>query len=96
MRRRKLATGLNIKFADNSGFKNTKPYLNNFASRCYFRRDEISEINCLHWPAVFPDMNSIEHVSDMLEQAMVGRENQARSIQEIVLAAQEEWCNIPQ
>nr|CAH7740812.1 unnamed protein product [Callosobruchus chinensis] len=43
-----------------------------------------------------PDMNPIEHVWDYVSRAIFNRNNPPRSTQEIIVAATEEWDNIPQ
>nr|CAH7765408.1 unnamed protein product [Callosobruchus chinensis] len=43
-----------------------------------------------------PDMNPIEHVWDYVSRAIFNRNNPPRSTQELIVAASEEWDNIPQ
>nr|CAH7758446.1 unnamed protein product [Callosobruchus chinensis] len=43
-----------------------------------------------------PDMNPIEHVWDYVSRAILNRNNPPRSTQELIVAATEEWRNIPQ
>nr|CAH7726334.1 unnamed protein product [Callosobruchus chinensis] len=43
-----------------------------------------------------PDMNPIEHVWDYVSRAIFNRNNPPRSTQELIVAATEEWDNIPQ
>nr|CAH7751246.1 unnamed protein product [Callosobruchus chinensis] len=50
----------------------------------------------LEWPAMFPDMNPIEHVWNYVSRAIFNRNNPPRSTQELIVAATEEWENIPQ
>nr|CAH7733875.1 unnamed protein product [Callosobruchus chinensis] len=50
----------------------------------------------LEWPAMSPDMNLIEHVWDYVSRAIFNRNNPPRSTQELIVAATEEWDNIPQ
>nr|CAH7725405.1 unnamed protein product [Callosobruchus chinensis] len=47
----------------------------------------------LEWPAMSPDMNPIEHY---VSRAIFNRNNRPRSTQELIVAAAEEWDNIPQ
>nr|CAH7753054.1 unnamed protein product [Callosobruchus chinensis] len=48
------------------------------------------------WSAMSPDMNPIEHVWDYVSRAILNRNNPPRSTQELIVAATEEWDNIPQ
>ena len=57
---------------------------------------EEAEITRLDWPPLSPDMNPIEHVWDYLSRAINRRNNPPRNRQELILAAQEEWVNLPQ
>nr|CAH7719950.1 unnamed protein product [Callosobruchus chinensis] len=50
----------------------------------------------LEWPAMSPDMNPIEHVWNYVSRAIFNRNNHPRSTQELIVAATEEWDNIPQ
>nr|CAH7749560.1 unnamed protein product [Callosobruchus chinensis] len=50
----------------------------------------------LEWPALSPDMNPIEHVWDYVSRGIFNRNNPPRSTQELIVAATEEWDNIPQ
>nr|CAH7761922.1 unnamed protein product [Callosobruchus chinensis] len=50
----------------------------------------------LEWPAMSPDMNPIQHVWDYVSRAIFNRNNPPRSTQELIVAATEEWDNIPQ
>lgn len=53
-------------------------------------------INKMNWPACSPDLNPIEHVWDMLGRRVRDREVAPATINELRLAIQEEWQNIPQ
>nr|CAH7760557.1 unnamed protein product [Callosobruchus chinensis] len=57
---------------------------------------ENGNIARLEWPPMFPDMNPIEHVWDYVSRAIFNRNNPPRSTQELIVAATEEWDNIPQ
>nr|CAH7725600.1 unnamed protein product [Callosobruchus chinensis] len=50
----------------------------------------------LEWPAMSPGMNPIEHVWDYASRAIFNQNNPPRSKQELIVAATEEWDNIPQ
>lgn len=56
---------------------------------------EIEDIQRLPWPANSPDMNPIEHMWDFVGRAISNRINPPSTLQELTLAAQEEWNNIP-
>nr|CAH7764475.1 unnamed protein product [Callosobruchus chinensis] len=57
---------------------------------------ENGKIARLEWPAMSPDMNPIEHVWDYVSRAIFNRNNPPKSTQELIVAAIEEWDNIPQ
>nr|CAH7716028.1 unnamed protein product [Callosobruchus chinensis] len=57
---------------------------------------ENGNIARLEWQAMSPDMNPIEHVWDYVSRAILNRNNPPRSTQELIVAATEEWDNIPQ
>nr|CAH7758233.1 unnamed protein product [Callosobruchus chinensis] len=57
---------------------------------------ENGNIARLERPAMSPDMNPIEHVWDYVSRAIFNRNNPPRSTQELIVAATEEWVNIPQ
>nr|CAH7739947.1 unnamed protein product [Callosobruchus chinensis] len=57
---------------------------------------ENGNIARLEWPAIFIDMNSIEHVWDYVSRIIFNRNNPPRSTQELIVAATEEWDNISQ
>nr|CAH7714083.1 unnamed protein product [Callosobruchus chinensis] len=50
----------------------------------------------LEWPAMSPDISPIEHVWDYVSKAIFNRNSPPRSAQERIVAATEEWDNIPQ
>ncbi|GFY34436.1 transposable element Tcb2 transposase [Trichonephila clavipes] len=50
----------------------------------------------MDWPASFPDMNPIKHVSDSLGRQVAGRRPHPQSLQELERAILEEWDRIPQ
>lgn len=53
-------------------------------------------IERLDWPANSPDMNPIEHVWDYVQRRIHQRDNPPITLEELRIAAQEEWNNIPQ
>nr|CAH7716578.1 unnamed protein product [Callosobruchus chinensis] len=57
---------------------------------------ENGNIARLEWPAMSPDMNHREHVWDYVSRAIFNRNNPPRSTQELIVAATEEWDNMPQ
>nr|CAH7714068.1 unnamed protein product [Callosobruchus chinensis] len=57
---------------------------------------ENGNIARLEWPAMSPEMKPIEHVWDYVSRAIFNRNNPPRSKQELIVAATEEWDNIPQ
>nr|CAH7730495.1 unnamed protein product [Callosobruchus chinensis] len=57
---------------------------------------ENGNIARLESPAISPDMNPIEHVWDYVSRAIFNRNSPPRSTQELIVAATEEWDNIPQ
>nr|CAH7754651.1 unnamed protein product [Callosobruchus chinensis]CAH7760665.1 unnamed protein product [Callosobruchus chinensis] len=57
---------------------------------------ENGNIARLEWPAIYRNMNPIEYVWDYVSRAIFNRINPPRSTQELIVAATEEWDNIPQ
>lgn len=53
-------------------------------------------IERLEWPALSPDMNPIEHAWDQLKRAVRRRRNPPRTVDELRIAAIEEWDNLEQ
>ena len=50
----------------------------------------------MDWPARSPDMNPIEHLWDELKRRIRDRIPAPGSLQELRIAIEEEWANIPQ
>lgn len=55
-----------------------------------------ANVQRMNWPAQSPDMNPIEHMWDMLSEAILRRPNPPITLQELIVAVLEEWNNIPQ
>ena len=53
-------------------------------------------IQRMNWPAVSPDMSCIEHAWDNLKSAIHARHQQPNNVQDLILALQTEWKNLPQ
>nr|CAH7741204.1 unnamed protein product [Callosobruchus chinensis] len=70
---------------------NAKPH----RTRAVQQALENGNIARLEWPAISPDMNPVEHVWDYVSRAIFNRNNPPRSTQERIVAAIEEWDNIP-
>ncbi|XP_062611744.1 E3 ubiquitin-protein ligase TRIM45-like, partial [Saccostrea cucullata] len=50
----------------------------------------------MDWPAKSPDLNPIEHAWDILQNQILGRQNQPSTLRELEFALVEEWSRIPQ
>ena len=48
------------------------------------------------WPAYSPDLNPIEHLWDLLDRRVRGRQNKPQTLRQLEQALHEEWNNIPQ
>nr|CAH7754938.1 unnamed protein product [Callosobruchus chinensis] len=57
---------------------------------------ENGNIARLEWPAMSLDMNIIEHVWNYVSRAIFNRNNPPRGTKVLIVAATEEWDNIPQ
>ncbi|GFT53236.1 transposable element Tcb2 transposase [Trichonephila clavipes] len=57
---------------------------------------ESEDIECMDWPARFPDLNPIEHVWDFLGKRLAARTLPPVTIRELRLALQDEWAAMPQ
>ena len=52
-------------------------------------------IQMMDWPARSPDMNPIEHLWDLLDRRVRGRQQVPQTVAELRQALIDEWCNIP-
>ena len=53
-------------------------------------------IQKMNWPAVSPDMKCIKHAWDSLKSAIHACCQEPNNVQDLILAAQTEWDNLPQ
>ena len=53
-------------------------------------------VSVLPWPAKIPDLNTIEHVWDLLDRRVRARAIPPRNVRELTDALVEEWGNISQ
>ena len=51
-------------------------------------------IDVMEWPAQSPDLNPIEHLSDILQRRVSGRQNPHATVQALTAALREEWNGI--
>ncbi|GFS47159.1 transposable element Tc3 transposase [Trichonephila clavipes] len=71
---------------------NARPHRANIVDECLQSED----ITHMDLPAYSPDLNSIEHVSDMLGRRIAARQLPPTCLPELRRALLDEWCNIPQ
>ncbi|GFW91204.1 transposable element Tcb1 transposase [Trichonephila clavipes] len=57
---------------------------------------QLEDITRMDWRAYPPDLNSIEHVWDMLGRRIAARQHPPTCPSELRKALLDEWCNIPQ
>ena len=72
---------------------NARPHVTRFSTQFL----EPENVPVLPWPAYSPDMSSIEHVWDALDQLVFQQHVPvAANIQQLCTTIEEEWDNIPQ
>ncbi|GFX15472.1 transposable element Tc3 transposase [Trichonephila clavipes] len=71
---------------------NARPHRANTVDEC-LQSEDITRID---WPAYSPDLNSIEHVRDMLGRRITAPQPPPTCLPELRRSLLDEWCNIPQ
>ncbi|GFX07829.1 kelch-like protein 20 [Trichonephila clavipes] len=82
------AMGAEFLFMDD----NARPRRANIVDKCLQSED----ITRMDGPAYSPDVNSVEHVWDMLRRRITARQPPPTCLPELRRALLDEWCNIPQ
>ena len=73
-------------------YDNAQSHIAKICTQCL----EIENVLDLPWPAYSPDMSPIERVRDVLDQRVRQRVPVLPNIQQLRIAIEEEWDNIPQ
>ncbi|GFT58308.1 transposable element Tcb1 transposase [Trichonephila clavipes] len=81
------AMGAEFLFMDD----NAHPHRANIVDECLQSED----ITRMDWPVYSPDLNSIEHVRDMLGRRIAARQPPPTCRPELRRALLDDWCNIP-
>ncbi len=68
---------------------NSRPH----TARAYLEQEGI---DVMEWPARSPDFNPIEHLWDILQKRVSGRQNPPATVQGLAAALREEWNGIKQ
>ncbi|GFV16423.1 DDE_3 domain-containing protein [Trichonephila clavipes] len=71
---------------------NARPHRANIVDECLQSED----IRRMDWPAYSPDLNTIEHVWDMLGRRIAARQSPPICLPGLRRELLDEWCNIPQ
>ncbi|GFT10260.1 transposable element Tcb1 transposase [Trichonephila clavipes] len=71
---------------------NVRPHLVNIVDECLQSED----ITRMDWSAYSPDLNTIEHVGDILGRRIAARQPPPTCLPELWRALFDEWCHIPQ
>ncbi|KFM61440.1 Transposable element Tcb1 transposase, partial [Stegodyphus mimosarum] len=71
---------------------NARPHRANNLTECLQSED----ITSMDWPAFSPDLNTVEHVWDMLGRRVAAHQPPPTCLPELRRALLFEWCNIPQ
>ncbi|GFT88100.1 transposable element Tcb2 transposase [Trichonephila clavipes] len=82
------AMGAEFLFMDD----NTLPHHVNIVDKCLQSED----ITRMDWPAYSPELESIEHVRDILGRRIAARQPPPTCLPERRRTLLDEWCNIPQ
>ncbi|GFX99898.1 transposable element Tcb1 transposase [Trichonephila clavipes] len=82
------AMGAEFLFMDD----NAHPHRANIVVECL----QSENITRMDWPAYSPDLNSIEHVRDMLDRRIAARQPPPTCLPELRRSFLDEWCNIPE
>ena len=71
---------------------NTRPHRSR-AVTAYLQSEAVTSV---HWPAMNPDLNPIEHIWDMLGRRIQAREPPVQNIRRLEAALHREWQQLSQ